>query len=257
MDGKSLYRETPYFRAFPDPTDVFANRVKKHSSFLLPVATLSLKHLSRKWDGNIHFVMPIEPCGGYGLPGEDTNRYHNFLCRPNWIGYGLVGDKCELACDFRFFHKAYFAQNPPNTDIARKEAAELSSHYRQIRQEFARHARFFKEHGWLCQSPERWTGVKKDMSWMRVPLVRDLGGVSFDANWSNGGDFPISQYPDSYEDRGKRYDCDRVVPQTEDGRDFHFVGEVEMWNFIGPTNGVLVLFFDPKDRVALTTIDWT
>jgi hypothetical protein len=35
------------------------------------------------------------------------------------------------------------------------------------------------------------------------------------------------------------------------------VGEVEMWNYIGDTNGVLVLFFDPQERIALTTIDWT
>jgi hypothetical protein len=48
-----------------------------------------------------------------------------------------------------------------------------------------------------------------------------------------------------------------VLPRTEDGRDFHYVGEVEMWNYVGDTNGVLVLFYDPKDRVVLTTIDWT
>jgi hypothetical protein len=30
-----------------------------------------------------------------------------------------------------------------------------------------------------------------------------------------------------------------------------------MWNYIGYTNGVLVMFFDPQEQVALTTIDWT
>lgn len=257
MNGKTLYRETSYLRAFPDAADVFASRVKKHAEYLLPVATLSLKRLSRMWDGVIHFVLPIEPCGGYGCAGEESKPYHNYLCRPNWIGYRMVGNKLELACDFRFFHKAYYANNPPQTETRKQEAEEIEAHYRRTRQEFKRHAEFFKEHGWLCQSPEKRTGLKKDQEWMRVSLVRDLGGVSFGGNWSSSRDFPMSRYPDQFEDLGKVYDSERVLPRTEDGRDFHYVGEVEMWNYIGDTNGVLVLFFDPKERVALTTIDWT
>lgn len=35
-----------------------------------------------------------------------------------------------------------------------------------------------------------------------------------------------------------------------------YLGEVEMWNYID-SNGVLLLFYDPKDRIALTTVDWT
>jgi hypothetical protein len=257
MNGKTLYRETTYLRMFPDPSDVFANRVKKHSTFLLPVATVALRYLSRKWEGNIHFVMPIEPCGGYSFPGARMSGYHNYLCRPNWIGYRMLGDKCELACDFRFFHKAYYAENPPQTETARREAQEFQSHYFRTRQAFKRHTQFFREHGWLCQSPERWTGSKNDISLMRVSLVHDLGGVSFDRNWSKVGDLPISRYADQFEDRGIVYESDRVLPRTEDGRDFHYIGDVEMWNYIGDTNGVLVLFYDPKERIALTTIDWT
>jgi hypothetical protein len=257
MHGKTLYRETSYLRAFPDPKDVFATRVRQHSSYLLPIASLALKHLSRKWEGSIHFVMPIEPVGGYGFPGDGTNPYHNYLCRPNWIGYRMLGDKCELACDFRFFHKAYYADHSPTSEIAKREARYLPSHYSETRREFANHAKFFRKHGWLAQSPDQWKGLKKDARRMRVSLVRDLGGVSFHSNWSNFGDFPISRYPDEFEDLGRVYKSDRVLPRTEDGRDFHYIGEVEMWNSMGATNGVLVLFYDPKERVALTTIDWT
>ncbi len=258
MNGKTLYGETNYFRSFPAPSEVFANRVKKHAEFLLPVATLSLRYISRKWDGQVHFVIPIEPLGGYGVLGEETNQYHNYLCRPNWIGYRMLGSKCELACDFRYFHRAYYAENPPKSEHRKQEVQELPSHYRRIRQEFTNHAHFFNEHRWLCQSPKQWTGLKKDKSWMRVSLVRDLGGVSFHSNWSNlSDDFPVSRYPDQFEDRGKVYACDRVLPQTEDGRDFSYIGELEMWNYIGDTNGVLMLFYDPKEKVALTTIDWS
>ena len=48
-----------------------------------------------------------------------------------------------------------------------------------------------------------------------------------------------------------------MYPRTEDGRDYRFVGSVEMWNYLGDTNGTLLLFFDPKVRVALSTVDWS
>jgi hypothetical protein len=169
----------------------------------------------------------------------------------------MVNGKCELACDFRFFHKAYYAENPPTSETGKNEALLLAEHYQRTQQEFAQHAEFFRKHGWLCQSPAKWTGNEDDKSWMRVSLVRDLGGVSFGGNWDHYGDFPLSRYPDQFEDRGKFYKCDRVVPRTEDGRDFHYIGEVEMWNYIGDTNGVLVVFYDPTERIVLTTIDWT
>jgi hypothetical protein len=254
MGGETLYLETPYLRAFPDPNTVFASRRKMHSSLLLPVATLSLSHLSPDWGGHIHFILPIEPWGGYGLPGDGTERYHNHLCRPNWIGYQLRGSKCELACDPRFFHREYYAEHRSSTDLGRAEAAELSAHYERVIGDFTRRRDFFREHGWLCAEPERWTGSARDKGRLRGSLVQDLGGVSWHGNWSNGSDeFPMSRYAGVLEG----HDCDRVLPRTEDGRDFHYIGSVEMWNYIGDTNGVLMLFFDPKDRVALTTIDWS
>jgi hypothetical protein len=255
--GENLFEETDYYRAFPSPSEVFANRVEEHSQFLLPVGTLSLRHLSEEWDGVIHFIMPIEPARGYEL-GEETKEYHNYLCRENWIGYRMLGDKCELACDFRFFHKAYFAEKPPTCDTARKEALVLAKYYPQTQQEFALHARFFREHGWLCQRPREWTVADEGKSWMRKPLVEDLGGISFAGNWSANmwGDFPLSRYPDRYEDGGKVYECDRALPRTEDGRDFSYIGDVAVWNYVDG-NGEWRIFYDPRERIVLTTIEWS
>ena len=246
MNGKTLYQETSYFRMFPDASDVFATRVKAHAQYLLPVATLQARQLSRRWEGEIHLVMPIEPCGGYGLLGENTEPYHNYLCQDNWVAYRMVGNKCELACDFRFFHHAYYAENPPEGEVEKQEAKELDTHYSQTVAEFTRHAQFFREHGWLCQSPGRWNG--ESMADWRVSLVTNLGGVSGGGNWSNSSSLPVSKSGDSGEG---------ILPQTEDGRSFRYVGDVEMWHYIGDTNGVLVVFYDPKDRIVLTTVDWT
>jgi hypothetical protein len=253
MRGKTLYADTDYFRAFPDSKDVFAKRVRSHAAVLLPVGTLSLRHLSPGWESHIHFILPIEPCGGCGVAGDGANEFCNYLCRPNWVGYRLVGDRCELACDFRFFRKALYEDRAARTDAERAEADDPEQHYRRTHSEFDRRAAFYREHGWLCQWPDEWTGKKKDVRSLRVPLVRDLGGDSWHGNWSNSGDFPISRYPAKQDG----YNTFKVYPRTEDGRDYRFVGSVEMWNYLGDTNGTLLLFFDPKVRVALSTVDWS
>jgi hypothetical protein len=257
MNGQALYSATEYYRPFPEPRDVFADRIDEHVEYLLPVGTLSLQHLSPEWSGELHIVLPIEPVGGYGYLGERSEAYHNYLCRANWLGYFIRDNRIRLACDFRYFHKAYYAENPPDDEVYAEEAAELPSHYADTRQQFAACAAHFRQHGWLCADPEKWS-PERDPEMYRRTLVQDLGGVSFDGNWSCDDDgFPFSRYPDQYEDRGKMYECERVLPRTEDGRDFVYIGEVENWNYIGQTNGMLVVFYDPKDQIVLTTIDWT
>lgn len=253
MRSKALFGDTDYYEAFPDPKDVFARNVRGHRVALLPVGSLSLGHLSPEWDGLIHFLLPVEPAGGCGLAGKAPNKFRTYLCRPNWVGYRLRGDKCELACDPRFFRKALYADRPPRSPAERAEAEELGRHYGRAHEDFDRRAAFYREHGWLCQWPEEWSGKKKDVKSSRVALVRDLGGVSWDGNWANSGDFPKSEYPTVREG----YDTFKVCPRTADGRDFHFVGSVEMWNYLGDTNGTLLLFYDPVERVALSTVDWS
>jgi hypothetical protein len=254
MPRKVLFGDSDYYRAFPDPKDVFARRVRGHAAALLPVGSLSLGFLSPRWNGLIHFLLPVEPVGGCGRAGEEgANEFGNYLCRPNWVGYRLTGNKCELACDLRFFRKALYADRVPQTAEERAEAEELERHYRREHEEFDRRAAFYREHGWLCQWPDQWTGAKRDVKSLRAALVRDLGGTSWHGNWANSGDFPKSKYPAVREG----YDTFRAYPRTEDGRDFHFVGSVEMWNYLGDTNGTLLLFYDPEQQVALTTVDWS
>jgi hypothetical protein len=187
------------------------------------------------------------------LAGEGANEFCNYLCRPNWVGYRLTGDKCELACDLRYFRRALYADRPPRTLEERAEAEELERHYRQTHDEFGRRATFYREQGWLCQWPDECSGKKKDVQPARAALARDLGGTSWHGNWSNSGDFPLSKYPGVLDG----YKTFKVHPRTEDRRDFHFVGGVEMWNYLGHTNGTLLLFFDPQERVALSTVDWS
>ncbi len=253
MRCETVFGDTDFYRAFPDPKDVFANHVDKHADVLLPVGSLSLNHLSPSWHGLIHFILPVEPAGGCGFAGESANEFCNYLCRPNWIGYRLTDEKCELACDLRFFRKFLYADKPPRTAEEQEEAEELERHYLQTHDEFDRRSTFYCQQGWLCQWPDEWSGEKTDVPSTRRALIRDVGGVSWHGNWSNIGDFPLSRYPEKRND----HNTFKVYPRAESGRDFHFVGSVDMWDYLGHTNGRLLLFYDPEACTALSTIDWS
>ena len=131
MNGETLFQQTGYFHPFPDARDVFASRVQEHAEYLLPLASVELSHLAHQWNGRIHFVAPIEPYDG--VLGEDTEDFHNYLCRENWVGYRIIDGKYDLACDFRFFQKAYYANCPPKGRTLKKRYEALGLHYERTR----------------------------------------------------------------------------------------------------------------------------
>lgn len=243
MNGETLYQRTDYFRPFPEPAEVFASRVAAHAEYLLPLASVDLSHLKPEWEGPIHFVIPIEPCDG--VVGEGAAEFHNYLCRDNWIGYRMIDGRYDLACDFGFF---------------RKDA--LADHYQKVRSGYDLRAAHFRAHGCLHHA---W--AKQDASGQyddtdRVALACTLGGVSLDGNWSNLGNFPISSDDVYIDSDGEEWR--RASPQTEDGRSFEFIGSISMYHFIAENpdytcllGGNVLLFYDPREKVALTTFDWS
>jgi len=255
MNGVSLRGATDYYQPFPDPGGVFASKVEEHAEYLLPVGTLSLSRLSPDWSGDIHFLLPVEPLGGYGYLGEKSVPYHNYLCRTEWLGYHLRDSKCELACDFRYFHKKYYAEHPPQDKYQIDEASQLDAYYQQTHAYFDRCRRNFQKNGFLNLRTEEFPGSKQLTEDDGCVLVDGLGGLSFSSNWSVSN-FPMSRYPGEYEVDGEIGEWVRVVPQTEDGRDFVFIGQFDMWDYMEYSNGSLLLFYDPVENTALTTIDW-
>ena len=259
MNGEEIFTATDYFHPFPRPEDVFADNVEQHPlTSRLPGTQSHLTGLAR-----VQFLIPIEPIPGFGGLGDDSASYHNYLCRPNWVAYEYHGNGCRLACDFRFFHKEYFKHHPTEDDIQKEEIAETPEHYAETRRNFEATEQHFREYGWVCSDALNCDGspygteLPAEEDWGRASLVCRIGGKSFYGNWSFASEFPCSQYPDKYQDDDGTIECDRVLPQTEDGRDFHFIGELEMWNYIGYTNGVVVLFYDPQTQIALSGFDWT
>lgn len=254
MDGEKLYGATDYFRPFPAPEDVFAADVAEHCRYLLPVASVNLAHLRSDWQGWAHLVAPIEPFDG--LVGEGTEAFHNYLCRENWVGYKILDGKYQLACDFRYFLKAH--SEASENAILPDRRSELESHYREVMECFSVRKRQFHENQCL-----RLPGARKDKQgkFREPPLeLVELGGVPGGCNWAGLGGMRLafSPYTDKsgYEDRV-------AVPKTEDGRDFCFIVEFDLLNYLQASTDTLIdgchvlLFLDPVDQVALTTFDWS
>jgi len=77
MNGETLLVDTDCFHAFPAPEDVFERDVAQHCEYLLPLASVCLSRINPDWQGEVHFVLPIEPHDG--VVGDDTKDHHTYL----------------------------------------------------------------------------------------------------------------------------------------------------------------------------------
>ncbi len=216
----------------------------------MPAATINVDRFLPGEPGVIHLVIPIEPF--QGAPGEETpQECETWCCGEDWPGYRMLGDKCELITDFHYFELERFRNEPPE-DADYYE--ELKQHYASARKAFEEHRQFFRTHGWLSGAPNNPESADDDDD-SRMSIVGKFGGVSRDGNWwCNGNGIPsrFSYYPDA-----TGYGEDAALPRTEDERDFVFVGSAEVYHFLNDTNAYLMLFYDPVERVVLTTFGWT
>ena len=249
--GGTLYAETDYFTPFPEPDTVFAGDVETHLKYLLPLATVSLKHINPAWEGPIHFVQPVEPYEG--VVGEMTTQHHSQLCGENWIGYRIdEHGRYTFATDWEYFLlKKLESRNASQFDV---DDDQLKEHYERARQSYEANRTHFQKFRGLhpSYSLEEY-GVYRDRD--RLELVNQLGGKPGWGNWTGIGDWPLS-----------KHDCDATdefpdetypLPQAEDGTDYSYIGWLHSFVYVDSSGCNLELFYHPELRLALTTFDWS
>jgi hypothetical protein len=245
MTYNPLYEPTDYFQPFPEPEAVFAADVSVHARYLLPIASLSLRHINPEWSGKVHFVQPIEPCNG--VIGEDTIDHHTYLCRENWIGFQLDDeDRYTFAADWNYF----LAADPETAN-----AESLADHYRKARESYNRKREHFRKHKALHVSyAQPVNGQFADDD--RLELICQLGGMPGWGNWPETGRFPLSEHPYIDEDGQEAIS---PLPQAEDGTDFAFVGRLHSFCYVDEYeyDCGLFLFYHPVRRIVLETFDWS
>ncbi|MGB7305911.1 MAG: hypothetical protein WBD13_16680 [Burkholderiaceae bacterium] len=243
-NGIELFEATDFFRPFPRPDEVFAGDIDKHAEHFLPLASVDLSQIKPGMDGVLHFVAPVEPYDG--VVGETTTQFHDYLCRDNWVAYRVTDSRYEYAGDWRLFQKD-----------------RLAGFYEAVRLGYQRGAVRFAKNGRLFGRFAEEDAAGKITAGSASALVYHLGGQCSDANWANmGSGVPVERFGEWVDEYGDPRP--HVRPVTEDGRPFEFIGEMDVFNYLlgeGEAKWAgactLLLFYDPKEKIALTTFDWS
>ncbi len=220
---ESTQKILPFMTPFPAAADVFSGDLVRHQRHFQPLLSIDLSALNPDWSGKIHFVTPKEPVEG--LVGQTTKEHHDYYNRENWVAFRLENDRYTFMGDFRYFA----LENGPD--------AEIEQHYRETDESLAKTQAFYREHGIL----NSWSQTDNPCEWFD-----ELGGEPWAGNWADMGDFPLAVT-----------DGDKAHPLTEDGRPFLYIGWLAGYSYRdGGADGIL-LFYDPVEKIALLTFDWT
>ncbi|MEV8328615.1 MULTISPECIES: hypothetical protein [unclassified Kitasatospora] len=227
-------------RIYPDPADVFVADQAELARHLHPLVSIDLAQVNPAWHGWIHLLSPLEP--SEGCIGDHTSAFHTGLQASNWLGFTLEGDRFRLAGDLRYFARAAGPGEVP--DPWPGFHADLAEHCERQERSYRAHRDSFRREGRLVHLGD--DGLPYPGSTGEMALLDQLGGYADSAgNWIETDVFPLD------------YDGDRTWPVGPSGRRFEFVAAVPGWHYRSSGADWIMLFFEPVDRLALLTFDWS
>ncbi len=235
----------PYLTIFPDAKDVFAEPVEKYAELINPYLSIDLSTVNPAWKGKIHLVSPVEPIDG--MIGELTSNAHNDYLKMNWIAFKLNSDdRYELLGDFNYFARENSSVKKSNKNLQ----AELETHYADNKTGFAEARAKYAKYGALYGDQGKTLAEKQALWTEPYNYLDQLGGGACDSNWCSYCD-DIDMNMDDEED---------VYPISPSGNRFYFIACVPGYHYI--TKGYsepdsIVLFYEPIERIAWITFDYT
>lgn len=222
---------------FPDVASVFADPIEKHAEYLLPLATVELSIIDPGLSGCVHFVVPSEPEDG--LLGEETEEYHNYYVGENCIAFKLDDQgKYTFMADFKYFEYEKYQQEDPEDECGM--IAEYAELYNEDRISYNDTKKHFLEHGTL----------NKDRD-----MFRHLGGQGWYGmgNAWNFHDIPTERIEGVDEEGDEAFDD---LPISESGNRFINIGCLNANHYTNLAADV-VLFYEPKEKIALISFIWS
>lgn len=243
---------TPFIRPFPANEDVFFDHIDNHAEHLLPLVSVDLSAINSEWSGWIHFVSSIEPYDG--VVGEYTGTFYNYYTRKNFFAFDIVDGRYKFRGDFRYFYLENGANSPVLTESYKNHRFDLEKHYKETRESYRKSKEEFQEYGAIFHPFAETDSQGKLKDKDHVSFVDNLNGKPWGSNWACE-DFPMETEIALYDDE-EGLEGEIAFPLTEDGRRFHYIGTVEGNYYYGADTSVL-LFYDPQERIALVTFDWT
>ncbi|MCS3800256.1 hypothetical protein [Niastella sp. OAS944] len=88
-----------FIKMFPDPVDVFADKVEQHAKVLFPLFSVDLKQINPEWEGYIHMLLYNED--PYNDDRVDT---FNEYCQESMIAFDVIDGKYLFKTGFEFFN---------------------------------------------------------------------------------------------------------------------------------------------------------
>ncbi|WP_035792348.1 hypothetical protein [Kitasatospora mediocidica] len=229
----------PGLRVYPEAAEVFVADQLELAAHLHPLVSIDLARVDPAWQGWIHLVSPLEPAEGY--LGDHTEAFHSPLQTTNWLGFAIEGDRYRLLGDVRYFARATTADELPEpTDGFR---ARLDEHCRGEERSYQAFRDSFRREGRLLMLDDDGSPLHGNLD--GVALLDQLGGTDAGGNWSEAGLFPLE------------YDGDEAAPVSPAGHRFRFVAAVPGWHYRRGGADWILLFFEPVERLALLTFDWS
>jgi hypothetical protein len=228
-------------RVYPEPAEVFVADQIELAEHLHPLVSIELSAVDPAWHGRIHLLSPVEPVAGY--LGDHTEAFHSPLQRSNWLGFAVEDDRYRLLGDRRYFARVTTAEELPDPWPGFR--AELDEHCASEQRSYAAHRDAFRRDGVLLMRDD--DGALRSDGPNAMALLEQLGGEpDSDGNWVQPDLFDLEDD-----------DEDGVRPVSPAGNPFRFVASVPGWHYRGTGADSILLFFEPVERLALLTFDWS
>ncbi|MFP3924283.1 hypothetical protein [Pseudomonas sp. W5-36] len=228
---------------FPPIENVFVADQLELANHLHPLFSVDISTVNPEWSGVLHMLSPLEPYES--LVGELTewDGYHGDLLKTNWIGFAVEHGRYRLCGDPRYFflHEG----NAHLTDPHPGARADLEQHYAEQHSAFISTVERFNTSGVLAR--------EQGDPLYPVEFVSQLGGeVDGVANWVETVEFPM-QIVEIDADRGDT----NVYPLSPAGNRFFHVASVPGWHYRTAGADLIVMFYEPIERLVLFTFDYS
>lgn len=246
MDAeRDLTQAGDWLRPFPEAAEVFAADQQHLARHLHPLFSIDLAAVDPQWPGWLHLLSPLEPCDG--LVGQYSQVEDGELLRPNWIGFQVEpGGGYRLLGDARYFLlESSLEQTPAALHADRRE---LQAHYAEQDAAYAASRDYYRRNGKLVRLDR--DGRPSYGNEDAIELVEHVGGeMGAGGNWEETVEFPLEY--------GQADGEDVVWPLSPAGRRFRHVASVPGWHYRTSGADLILLFYEPVERLALLSFDWS
>lgn len=220
-------RRPAHIDYFPEAATVFTTAQPWLADHFLPLATFDLASLDPALgDVRLHLVKPLEPYEGY--IGMETTAAHTDYCGTNWIAFHLEDDGT-----YRFLaDKNYF--------LSDNDDPEAEAYFTEMRDSYAARKQHYCDSGFLGDVDD--TGLP---SFGEEPeYLPYLGG----GNWTSEAPPPAFTMTDS---------ADSAVDIRYQNHRFTCIAMTAGYDWGEGGADAMILLYEPVNRIALMTFDYT